>query len=231
MRDKLTIVIPCKNEGCVIIDTLKWLNSHGRDYVIVVADSSDDEESLFLLRRYISIYSHILLVDGGLPSLARNLGAREVKTPYVLFLDADIQVRDRNLIEKCLESLETRDLDLVTVRFRTLDGGWSWVYRIFDFFQWVTSFSAPFALGGFMLFRTETFRALGGFNEEDRIAEDYRLSSRVSPRKFRVENLYVDTPARRFERKGLWYILRLMFACWWNRNNDEFFKRDYNYWK
>jgi hypothetical protein len=80
------------------------------------------------------------------------------------------------------------------------------------------------------MFKSDTFIKLGKFNNEDKIAEDYHVSSKVTPKKFKVENLFVHTPSRRFENKGVWYMIKLMVMCWWNRNNDEFFKKDFNYW-
>ena len=62
---------------------------------------------------------------------------------------------------------------------------------MFDIIQWFTAFSRPFALGGFMLFKTETFNKLGGFNEEDKIAEDYHLSSKIKPNRFILFLMYL----------------------------------------
>jgi cellulose synthase/poly-beta-1,6-N-acetylglucosamine synthase-like glycosyltransferase len=153
-----------------------------------------------------------------------------VDTPYVLFLDADIHIKQNDLIVKCLNKMVEKGYDLLTCKFKTFDGKWDWVYKIFNIIQWISSGISPFALGGFMMFRSEAFIKLGGFNNEDKIAEDYHVSSRVNPRKFRVENLFVYTPSRRFEKKGLWYMIKLMVMSYWNRNNNEFFKKDFNYW-
>ena len=229
MNTKLTIVIPCKNEGKGIIDVVKLLLEQ-IDCKIIIADSSDDEGSVLLLRKYTSIYPNIQLTKGGLPSVARNNGAKLVTTPYVLFLDADTYIYKKNLIKKCLKKIIKNNYDLVTCRFRT-DKPYRWVYRMFDIIQWFTAFSRPFALGGFMLFKTETFNKLGGFNEEDKIAEDYRLSSKIKPKKFKITNYYVYTPGRRFSKKGVWYMIKLMWKSWINKNNDRFFKHDQNYWK
>jgi glycosyltransferase involved in cell wall biosynthesis len=228
VNTKLTIVIPCKNEGKGIIDVVKLLLEQ-IDCKIIIADSSDDEGSVLLLHKYTSIYPNIQLTEGGLPSVARNNGAKLVTTPYVLFLDADTYIYKKNLIKKCLKKIIKNNYDLVTCRFRT-DKPYRWVYRIFDIIQWFTAFSRPFALGGFMLFKTETFNKLGGFNEEDKIAEDYRLSSKIKPKKFKITNHYVYTPARRFSKKGVWYMIKLMWKSWINKNNDNFFKNDQNYW-
>lgn len=231
MNKDLTIVIPCKNEGSLVIQTIKYLVSQTQEFKIIIADSSDNEGDILLLNKYAKLYSNqIKIVSGGLPSIARNEGFKYVKTPYVLFLDADIHVKQNDLIVKCLDKISSDGYDLLTCKFKTLEGDWNWVYRIFNIVQKVSSWGMPFALGGFMMFRCDTFKKLGGFNNEDKIAEDYHISSKISPRKFRVEDLYVYTPSRRFEKKGLWYMIKLMFMCWWNRNNDEFFKKDFNYW-
>jgi hypothetical protein len=101
----------------------------------------------------------------------------------------------------------------------------------FDIIQKITSKSKPFALGGFMMFKSDKFRELGGFNEKDKVAEDYRLSMKINPKKFVIMNQYVYTTSRRFKNKGIFYMIKLMLNCWINRNNDNFFQKDHNYWK
>jgi glycosyltransferase involved in cell wall biosynthesis len=231
MNKDITIVIPCKNEGLLVIQTLKYILAQTEDFKVIIADSSTDEASILLLKKYAEKHSgQVRIIEGGLPSIARNLGFELVDTPYVLFLDADIHIKQNDLIVKCLNKMVEKGYDLLTCKFKTFDGKWDWVYKIFNIIQWISSGISPFALGGFMMFRSEAFIKLGGFNNEDKIAEDYHVSSRVNPRKFRVENLFVYTPSRRFEKKGLWYMIKLMVMSYWNRNNNEFFKKDFNYW-
>jgi glycosyltransferase involved in cell wall biosynthesis len=231
MNKQLTIVIPCKNESSLIIETLIFILGQTEKFKIIVADSSTDKESIDLLKEFQEKYERqIKIIGGGLPSVARNKGAELVDTPYVLFLDADIHIKQNDLIVKCLNEMIVGRYDLMTCKFKTLDGKFDWIYKIFNVIQWFSSKTTPFALGGFMLFKTKTFNKLKGFNNEDKIAEDYHLSSKIAPSKFRVANLFVYTPCRRFEKKGLLYMIKLMIMCWWNRNNDEFFKQDFNYW-
>jgi glycosyltransferase involved in cell wall biosynthesis len=231
MNKQLTIVIPCKNESSLIIETLIFILGQTEKFRIIVADSSTDKESIDLLKKFQKKYKEqIKIIGGGLPSVARNKGAELVDTPYVLFLDADIHIKHDDLIVKCLNEMIVGRYDLLTCKFKTLDGKLDWIYKIFNVVQWYSSKTTPFALGGFMLFKTETFNKLKGFNNEDKIAEDYHLSSKIAPSKFRVANLFVYTPSRRFEKKGVYWMIKLLIVCWWNRNNDEFFKQDFNYW-
>jgi len=140
-------------------------------------------------------------------------------------------LQEPNMISKCLTVAIGGDYDLVTCKFKTLGGTYDWVFQIFNIIQRIFSRFTPFAVGGFMLFKTETFNNLKGFNEEDKIAEDYHLSSKIKPNRFKITNDFVYTSSRRFNKKGIWYMIKLAWKSWLNRNNDEFFKQDFNYWK
>ena len=51
-----------------------------------------------------------------------------------------------------------------------------------------------------------------------------------NPNKFYVEDKIVYTTSRRFKNKGLFYMVKMMIKSWFNRNNDEFFTKEHNYW-
>jgi glycosyltransferase involved in cell wall biosynthesis len=231
MNKELTIVIPCKNEGRDIIKVLNLISLQKIDCQIIIADSSDKEEDIIYLRQYISRSPQIItLVKGGLPSVARNNGAKLVKTPYILFLDADMYILKPGLLEQCLSDMKNKDYSLMTCHIRSITGDYNWVYRIFSAVQILLSKVHPIAIGGFMLFKTETFNQLKGFNEEDKLAEDYHLSSKVKPSKFKIASYNIYTTDRRFKKKGVWYMIKIAWKSFVNMNNPEFFKDDHKYW-
>lgn len=225
--DLLTVVIPCKNEGVKVLDVIE-LVSNQVNCQIIVADSSDEDTSISLLREYKKNKKTIRIVKGGMPAFARNAGAKLVTTPFVLFLDADTYLINSITIHKCLTTIVNSNYDLVTCKFTT-DKEFNWVYKAFNIIQWYSSKTKPFCLGGFMMFRIETFNKLQGFNEKDKIAEDYHISSKIKPRNFKIVDDYVFTPSRRFQKKGVWYMIKLALDAWINRNNDNWFEKDYNY--
>lgn len=229
LKNNLTIVIPCKNEGIGLANTLVKILSY-YDCDIIVADSSTDD-TLDYIDTLISIgINNIKVVKGGLPAIARNNGFKEVKTPYVLFLDADMDITDVPL-HHLVSKMSLYDIRLATCNITTWNMGYALVYKIFDLIQWIISFKTPFAVGGFMLFESQYFKELGGFDNEDRFAEDFHLSMKANPKYFKIFNFYANTSARRFENKGVIYMVKLMIRCWFNRHDDTFFKEDYNYWK
>jgi glycosyltransferase involved in cell wall biosynthesis len=113
MNYDLTIVIPCKNEGIQIVNVVELVLSQ-IDSKIIIADSSDEPESISLLRQLSLSHPNVKIIQGGIPSVARNNGAKLVNTPYILFLDADIYVYNPFLIYGCVSSAIQKNYDLVT---------------------------------------------------------------------------------------------------------------------
>ena len=132
LKDNLTIVIPSKNESRNLYDCIynisKQLFIAGTR--IIIADASDNKESLKWIKRTEKDFGHSLkieVIEGGFPSEGRLNGSKLVTTPYVLFLDADIFLTNQSILKECLEY----EKGLVTVPFYT-DKPYRWVFRIFD---------------------------------------------------------------------------------------------------
>ena len=237
MKDLITIVIPCKNEKDVILKTLDLLNYqtdiHG--VKVIVCDASDDDKTKSDLIERLGHSEDDLfdlhLIGGGLPAKARNNGFELVKTPYALFLDSDIFLLDPKIIKESLLLAKERNMDLVTAKFRSDNGKYNYVYKIFDFIQILSKWSTPFCLGGFMLIKSETFKSLNGFDEGIKVAEDYHFSKKIKSNKFGRINNVIFTPPRRFENKGVTYMLKLMVGSFFNHRNKSWFTEDKNYWK
>lgn len=226
----LTIVIPCKNEGLTIKKTLSLINQqfdiHGVD--VIIADSSDDNITRDIIKSESDRNININIIDGGLPAIARNKGSDYVTTKYVLFLDADIFLENKYILHNIVSDIDFNKLDLVTCKIRTKDI-YTIIFILFDIIRSFIVKKTPFAVGGFMLFNYEKFKELGKFNEDDKIAEDYHLSKNVNPNKFKIFKYKAFTTSRRFKSKGILYMIKIMLSCWFNKNNEEFYKKDFNY--
>lgn len=228
----LTIVIPCKNESKTIDKTLTLLNFQEdiEKVEVIIADSSDDGTTYQLEVRNKDRFN-LKIINGGLPSKARNNGANQAKTPYILFMDADMFILDPKLLKESINQMREHNYDLLTTKVRTTNGKYNYVFRTFDLIQKISKRISPFCLGGFMLLRTDTFKKLGGFDEEAKVAEDYLLSKQIETNKFKILNKTIFTLPRRFDDKGILYMTKLMFKSYINRNNKEFFSKDNTYWK
>jgi glycosyltransferase involved in cell wall biosynthesis len=172
------------------------------------------------------------IVRGGMPSFGRNQGAAQADTPYVLFLDGDIELADPSLIRCCMEKAQQKQLHCLTTNIVCKNG--SWIDKLFyvgnDCFQYLSYLHRPFATGMFMLFDRKKFWQLGGFNEKILFAEDYRLSQQVDRKRFAIVRGGVYTTNRRFKRMGHlkvgWLFLKTVLNYW----NENYFLRDHKYW-
>jgi len=232
IKDKLTIVIPSKNEGITLYECVCYIaGQHDIEGTrVIISDVSDDTLSLRYIKNIIIDFKYTLnleVIKGGYPAEGRLNGSKLVKTPYMLFLDSDIMLTHRNIIKDVTQY----DMDLITVSFVT-DVKWDWVFRLFDLFQWISKLlGTPFAVGGFQLWKTETYWKLGGYNKDEIFAEDYSLSQKVNPKNFKIHNTeFVYTSPRRFQKKGVFWMFKIMIKSYLNRNNPEFFTKSHGYW-
>jgi hypothetical protein len=203
---------------------------------VIIADSSDQHESVQWIgkaKREFKDHLQIETVQGGYPSRARYEGAKLVGTPTVLFLDADTMLTDPTLLGRTLEEVTERRKKLVTVTFTT-DPPYNPVYTLFYVTQLACNslLRTPFAAGGYQLWDTEEYNRLGGYDPEELFAEDYSASKRVRPKDFKIVRTGgAYTPARRFKRKGVLWMVKIMLRSYLNRNNREFFRHHHGYWE
>jgi glycosyltransferase involved in cell wall biosynthesis len=175
----------------------------------------------------------IQIIPGGLPAVGRNAGARRALTPYVLFVDADIEVADKSLVRRAIELMKRRQLHCVTTNISCPSGS-KWdqaLYRGNNFMQQLSRIYKPFSTGMFMLFDRARFHQLGGFHEQALYAEDYLLSQKVASRRFGIVRGHVVTTDRRFRRMGHLRLMRLFLNTALHTNNEGFYLRDHKYWE
>jgi len=233
--NELTIVIPAKNEAKLIPRLLTSLTN--QDYSkmsstrVLVADANSTDGTPEIVMSFRDRLN-IGVVRGGMPSFGRNQGAGQADTPYVLFLDADIELADPSLIRCCMEKAQQKQLHCLTTNIVCKSG--SWIDKLFyvgnDMFQYLSYLHRPFATGMFMLFDRKKFWQLGGFNEKILFAEDYRLSQQVDRKRFAIVRGGVYTTNRRFQRMGHLKVGWLFLKTAMNYGNEKYFLRDHKYW-
>ena len=175
----------------------------------------------------------IEVIPGGLPSVGRNAGARRASTPYVLFIDADMELREVTLVRRAMELMERRKLHCVTTNIWCSSGTARdhILYVANNIAQYGSKIVRPFSTGMFMLFEKASFDRLGGFHEGALYAEDYLLTKKVANRKFAVVSGRIHTTNRRFRNMGHFKIVGMFLKTMLNTWNDNYFLRDHGYWK
>lgn len=237
LKDKVTIVIPCKNEEKyierTIISIVKQTNIRGVQ--VIIADANSTDRTREIIKKSTETFKDILnitLIDGGPVGYGRNHGCELVSTKYVLFMDADVVLMDNDLINDTIFQMYHYKLDLLTCKSASYgkDTRTKLAFKIFNFINKLLSFKIPFAVGTYFLTKRDKFRELGGFDESLKHSEDFCLSKKYNTKKFRISNHYIGQDDRRFIKTGYLGMTKLLIKGFFNRNNNDFFKEDINYW-
>jgi len=223
ISDKITIVVPCKNEENYIAHLLMHLRQQSIGNTrIIIADCSTDNT-----REVIQIMKgelNVEIIEGGPVSIAKNNGAQLVTTPYILFIDADVRFFKDTVIQDAVNLIESKNLDLIGLNIKCYDNDIRAKigFTAFNLINHVLKYVSPFAVGAFMLTRKDRFEEFGGFPEKFSPSEDYFLSRMYSPKKFRIIQHYFGQDSRRFKKMGYFGMAKYLVKNFINRNNKAY---------
>jgi glycosyltransferase involved in cell wall biosynthesis len=199
---------------------------------VCVADASSTDGTVAAAVAY-ARQLNIAVIPGGLPSVGRNAGARLADTRYVLFLDADVELKDPSMLRRALDMMESRNLHCLTTSIGCNLGGLDddVLFAASNLSQHIARWFKPFGTGMFLMFDKTEYDRLGGFNEQALYAEDYLLTQKVAPRRFGILPGKVYTSNRRFQKMGRRRIVMMFLRTALNTWNPSYYLRDQNYWQ
>lgn len=205
----LSIVIPVLNEAHGIEPTLHALAElRQRGVEVVVVDGGSTDNTPELARQHAST---VLMAPRG-RARQMNAGAAQARGAVLLFLHADTQLPpDADLL--VLEAIES---GVVWGRFDVRIIGTAWMLRVVAALMNARSRWSGIATGDQALFvRRDVFERLGGFPDQS-LMEDIELSKRLRqlhrPACLRAK---VATSGRRWESRGVWRTIFLMWCLRW----------------
>jgi glycosyltransferase involved in cell wall biosynthesis len=223
IENKITIVTPCKNEENYIHHLLDSLMSQNiGNTKIIIADCSTDRTREVIQATKGNL--NVEIINGGPVSIAKNRGAKLVTTPYILFIDADVRFFRNTVIRDAVAEMESKNLDLIGLNIKCYDKDKRATigFAMFNGINRILKHFSPFAVGAFMLTRRDRFEQFGGFPEGFATSEDYFLSRKYSPRKFRIVKHYFGQDSRRFKKMGYFGMASYLVKNFVNRNNKKY---------
>ena len=204
MKDEITIVVPCKNEESYIyylLDSLKKQKGI-EDVKILIADCSTDNTRKVIENH--KEWLNVKIIKGGPVSVARNNGSYLTTTPYILFIDADVRFFSNTVIYDTLKQMKEEDLDLIGLNIKCYDKDLraQLSFSIFNVLNKILSKWIPFAVGAYLLTRKDKFYEHGKFPCKYPTSEDFHLSRKYDPKKFKIAKHYFGQDSRRFKKMG-----------------------------
>jgi len=236
LSQQLTIVIPTYNEEKYIARTLYAIASQSGTYKvkIIIADAkSTDNTRLVASTNAFELGLNLKVIDGGLPAVGRNAGAKLATTHYILFLDADVTFTHKYAIKEALDEMISGKYEMLgttPVYKGEFDIRASIMFGLNKYVTWLLSKTEPFAIGGFTMVSRRIFNSLGGYDEKAKQSEDWLLSKKIKPCKFKLIPELITQDNRRFKRYGYFSMVKLLYNNWKNRNNTQYFYKDQGYW-
>jgi len=198
----VTVVIPALNEAAslprLLDDLARQTVSPG---AVVVADAGSTDGT-----RDIAAARGAIVVDGGMPGVGRNAGARVAATDLILFLDADVAL-EPDAIASMLEEFDRRGLAVASTFVEPLEREARYIFacEVVALYLDAMQYVAPRAPGFCILIERSLHEAIGGFDETLMLAEDHDYVERAAEHgKFRMmRSVHVRTSMRRIAKEGL----------------------------
>jgi cellulose synthase/poly-beta-1,6-N-acetylglucosamine synthase-like glycosyltransferase len=230
----LSIVIPCYQEAAALGRTLEHLRPHveASRLEVIVSDDGAGDGTLELARGA----GFVRVVEGhGEPrstAKARNRGARAARSELVIFIDADILIRDPPFFfEEVRRRFRDRELLAATVKARVYPEletlGERIYHSVYDEFTWLANgLGLGTASGWCQIVRRDALFAIGGYDPVFVSGQDVDLFRRLRQRgkTCLIRELLILESPRRYRAHGL---LRTALKWFFNGVAVLFLRRPY----
>lgn len=199
----LSIIIPTYNEEeylPVLLESIKQQDFS--DYEIIVADADSKDNTVKIAEEY-----GCIVVEGGMPAVGRNNGAKVAKGDYLLFLDSDLKLTE-DYLAKVIYEFKMERLDIAITQMKPLSKKTEdkLLHDLANLFMISVEKIKPHGAGCYgIIAKRELHERCGGFNEELTFGEDTEYIERLAKKeRFKVlRNAKIGVSTRRLEEEGL----------------------------
>ena len=204
----LSIIIPTYNEEEYLPNLLESIEKQSfTDYEIIIADANSTDRT-----REIAEEHGCTIVEGGLPGVGRNNGAKVAKGEYLLFLDSDLELTD-DYLRNVLYEFRMEKLGIAITQMHPLSSKIEdkIFHEFANYFMISVEKIKPHGAGCYgIISRKELHDECGGFDESLTFGEDTDYIERLAKKeKFRVlRNAKIGVSTRRLEEEGITTLIR-----------------------
>ncbi|WP_407374300.1 MJ1255/VC2487 family glycosyltransferase [Methanobrevibacter sp.] len=204
----ISIIIPTYNEEeylPVLLESIK--KQDFTDYEVIVADANSTDKTREIAEEY-----GCVVVDGGLPAVGRNNGAKVAKGEYLIFLDSDLELTEDYLrdvlYEFRMERLGIAITQMLPMSNKVED---RLFHEFANYFMISVENIKPHGAGCYgIIAKKELHDKCGGFDESLTFGEDTDYIERLAKEEpFKVlRNAKIGVSTRRLEEEGLETLIK-----------------------
>lgn len=211
----LAIIIPTLNEEHFIgylLDSIAHQSVSPKEVVVVDAYSRDKTVTEIRKRQKVLPQLKVFRIPRYTISRQRNFGVKNSSAPHLLFLDADTELRGRDVLKRYFQEVLKKRPNIAIATNKPSTEQWKdkVYFRAMDLIFKLSKPIWPLATCMNMYIDRKTFERVGGFDDLIAVGEDLEIVHRVVKKggKFLIiSDPKVYTSPRRFEREG-----RIRFA-------------------
>ena len=204
----ISIIIPTYNEEDylpVLLDSIK--EQSFTDYEIIVADANSTDRTREIAEEY-----GCIIVDGGLPAVGRNNGAKVAKGEYLLFLDSDLQLTD-DYLRDVLYEFRMEHLGIAITQMKPMSNKIEdkLFHDFANYFMIGVEKIKPHGAGCYgIISRKELHDECNGFDESLTFGEDTDYIERLAKKSdFKVlRHAKIGVSTRRLEEEGIQTLIK-----------------------
>lgn len=215
----LALIIPTLNEEHFVgklLDSVAAQTVLAKEIVVVDAYSKDQTISEIKKRQKKLPQLRILHIPKDTISRQRNLGVKKTTSPHILFLDADMELRDKDSLKKYFKEVLQKRPDIAVAE--NLPDSNYWKDKIYfkgeDLLFKFSKYFWPVITTRNLYVTRKMFNKVGGFDKEILIAEDQELVHRIlklGGKLAFLKSVVLYTSTRRIEKEGRRkYALKMM---------------------
>lgn len=206
----LVIIIPTLNEEHFVgylLDSIAHQSVLPKEIMVVDAYSKDKTIKEIKKRKKYLPQLRYHQIPRSTISKQRNFAASKTKSEHILFLDADMMLKDQDLLKKYLAEVKMKRVDMAASTNIPSTNYWkdNLFFAGMDILYRIIKPIWPMANGMNLYIKRSIFNKSGGFDEEVVIGEDHELVQRIvrmGGRFIFLNDTKLHTSARRYVKEG-----------------------------
>ena len=208
----VSVVIPAYNEATYIDRLLDALTRQSfKDFEVVVSDAqSKDGTDKVVAGFKDKLNIQLVTAPPKGPAFGRNQGAKVAKGEWLLFLDADVVIKDPDFIEVLLTKTLAKGWQTSSAQLKVLPGSLlGKIGHSQPYLNLMAHTNHPIFQGYCMFTKRGVFQKLGGFNEAIQYGEDNDYATRSAKYGFGfVKGVHYWVDPRRYQQEGVSLLIK-----------------------